>query len=169
MPSQFLNSAKPREIISELTRLAFHYHNALSEAQIASRSADFCESLQGLSLAQIREGCRRYRDNPANKFFPSPGQLREACKSPFADPKPRRYELLQDLPTGPTRDRVEQMLALSRKTITAGRPKPLAALKEEILERPPLVMTPEMIELEKSLAQERQESLARLMQAKGLI
>ena len=41
-----------------------------------------------------------------------------------------------------------------------------AALKEEILARPPLVMTPEMEQREKDLASERQETLSRRIQAK---
>lgn len=42
----------------------------------------------------------------------------------------------------------------------------IAKLKEEILNRPPIEMTPEKIALEKSLAKERQETLARRLQTK---
>ncbi len=146
----------------ELSRLAMHYHNSLSSPQIASRNADFCQDLVGLSLQQIRNGCRRYRDNPENKFFPAPGQLLEACKSPFADAKPRRYAEQADLPPPQVKSKIEKMLELSRTMFKWGRPETeIAHVKQAILERPPLKQTPEQEQLERELRDERMATLER--------
>ena len=144
------------------------YPQTLSPQQVASRCADFCEDLKGKTLDEIRRGCMRYRRNPENKFFPTPGQLLEACRNPFADAKPRRYETLAELGPAPERSRVEKMITLSRDVLRVGRPSDdIASVKLGILDRPPLEMTPELREREQALASERQNTLARRLEGKS--
>lgn len=54
--------------------------------------SDYCRDLADKSDAQLAYACRRYRQNSANRFFPTPGQLLELCDSPFHDDAPVRSE-----------------------------------------------------------------------------
>jgi hypothetical protein len=80
----------PRELVSELERLSIHFPRTdMDERKWRELFRTFVEDFQHLSLAEVTFGCRRYRQNPANKFFPTPGQLLEACKDPYEDNDPR--------------------------------------------------------------------------------
>lgn len=46
----------------------------------------YCEDLKHTTDAELADACRRWRMNAANKFFPTPGQLLDAGRNPFADP-----------------------------------------------------------------------------------
>lgn len=84
--------ATDQEIIVELSRLSVqmaHQGNP-NKQDIALKLAAMCDDLRGKTLEEIRDGCRRYRKNPANNFFPAPGQLLEAMKNPYADPPAAR-------------------------------------------------------------------------------
>lgn len=97
LPAQNLPSqqsiATDQDIIVELSRLSIqmaHWGNPTKE-EVALRLVAMCDDLRGHTLEEIRTGCRKYRQNPANKFFPgSPGQLLEAMKNPYADPPAAR-------------------------------------------------------------------------------
>lgn len=45
--------------------------------------------LDGLSPYQIEDACANYRRDPANKYFPTPGQIIEAMRGKFEE-KPQR-------------------------------------------------------------------------------
>lgn len=107
------------------------------------------EDLAHLSDAQLAYGCARYRRDPENRFFPSPGQLLAACKSPFDFPRGKIYAQLEELPPPMDSERAEQVI---RETYRKLRyfpdieQKSVFMTKEEILARPPIVsipMTPE--------------------------
>src|SRR6185295_2471405 len=100
-PQSFLQPWRPattRELVIELERLSTHYPRLDMDARKWSLLFEsFAEDFANKSLEEIRYGCRRWRQNAENKFFPTPGQLLEACKNPY-DTKPRNYAPLEDLP-----------------------------------------------------------------------
>lgn len=152
-----------RELVTELERLAIAYPRADMDARKWKVLFEtFYEDMKHKSLPEIREGCSRYRRSAENRFFPTPGQLLEACKNPL-DAKPRRYEPLDDLPPAMTeRDATALIDKIQRKYgYTSGTEKSASSIKEEILARPLPVMTPELQEREKALARERMEALSR--------
>ncbi len=51
----------------------------------------YVEDLTGRPLPAIQMACRRWRQNPENRFFPTSGQLIELCTPAFAD-KPKSYD-----------------------------------------------------------------------------
>lgn len=85
-PSQ-LQISKPasaREVIAELERLAIHFPRTdMDSRKWQLLFETFREDMADLSIEQIREGCLQYRNDPDNRFFPTPGQLKEACKGRF--------------------------------------------------------------------------------------
>lgn len=126
-----------------------------------------CQDLAHKSLAEIQYGAHRYRTaSPPNKWFPTPGAWLEACKNPY-DERPRKYADLPPLPEPMPESRAKQVIESARRKFgyTAGE-KATDSIKEEILARPPIEMTPEMIALEKSLAQERLDTLARRLSSR---
>lgn len=56
------------------------------------RLASVAGDLNGKSIEQIRDACKRYRVNGENRFFPTSGQLLDLMKNPYADPPPRHHE-----------------------------------------------------------------------------
>lgn len=126
-----------------------------------------CQDLGRKSLDEIQYGAKRYRTTPGNKWFPTPGAWLEACTSPYSD-KPRRYTELPPLPEPLPEGRAKELIEATRQKYDywEGRPKSADALKAEILARPPLEMTPEMQELEKSLKRERLDTLSRRLQSR---
>lgn len=135
----------------ELTRLAVHFPTSLSPQEQALRLSEFCNDLKGKTLEEIRYGCRRYRQNPDNRFFPTPGQLLEACKSPFDIPPGRTYAPLDDLPPALPADVAQKLIANVRAKYDwqpADREPTIEELKEAARNRPtiqpvPIPMTPE--------------------------
>lgn len=134
------------------------YPNSLTAEGNASRLADFCNDLRGKSIEEIRYGCRRYRMNPENRFFPTPGQLIEACKNPF-DTKERKYEPLSALPTAMPEQDARALIEKIRVKYNVRDPDAvdMVAIKEEILSRPklPYVETPEDVKRVRAEALER--------------
>lgn len=164
---QVWKEATARDIVVELERLAILFPRTDMDARKWQALFEtFFEDMRGMSIEQIRDGCRRYRKNPANRFFPSPGQLLEACKSPFDVSGPKRhYDPLPELPPIGECVTPEKMRAdLQAAGIGEPGKKSLAAIKEEILARPklPYVETPPEVK------RARAEALERLLQARGL-
>ena len=152
--------ATARDIVMELERLAVAFPRADMDARKWSVLFEtFFEDLQGLSIEAIRGGCRRYRRNPENRFFPSPGQLLEACKNPFdVSGPPRRYDPLPELPpigecVSPERMRDD----IAKAGLGDRKERSLVALKDEILARPrlPYVETPEDVKRARAEALQR--------------
>lgn len=169
-PSQ-LQISKPataREIVTELERLSIHFPRTdMDSRKWQALFETFVEDLGTLPIVQIRQGCQRYRKNAANRFFPTPGQLIEACQNPFETSPGRRYDPMPTpLPeigqcVTPERMRADMArLGLSEK---ASGEKSLAMLKEEILARPkqPYVETPADVK------QARAEALQRRLAQAG--
>jgi len=129
----------------------------------------FVEDLSRFTIDEIRDGCRRYRQSGESKWFPTPGQLMAACRDPFEVP-PRRYP---DAPNSPpvkddrSPEGVTRLIEGTRAKYGAKPHDPVAAVKTEILARPPLVMTDELQERERALAGERADALASRLQAGG--
>jgi len=146
-PHSFLQKwspATPRELVMELERLATHYPRTDMDARKwALMFESFLEDFKGKSLEEIRYGCRRYRQKADNRFFPTPGQLLEACKNPF-DTKERKYAELDDLPPAmPEQDARALIERIGRKyNVRDPNKVDLVAVKEEILARPPVPFVP---------------------------
>lgn len=119
--------------------------------------ATYYDDLKLLSFEELQYGCIRYRKDADNKFFPTPGQLLEACKNPY-DSRPRNYAPLDDLPPAMSEqdakaliDKISSKYRLTHNVESIG-------LKEEILARPPIPYVP----MTKS---RRDELLSRLKRA----
>lgn len=79
------SEATPTDIVTELERLALvpaFYRPDMDSRKWKALFETYYEDLKGLSVEQLRAGCRAWRNNPENTKFPTPGQLREAC-DPF--------------------------------------------------------------------------------------
>ena len=164
------NEATARDIVTELERLALvpaFYRPDMDARKWAALFQTYYEDLKGVSVEQLRDGCRRWRNNPDNTKFPTPGQLKEVCRNPFETPKGRRYDPLPDdlPPIGQcvTPERMRSDLAQHGLTLEATQQKSIALLKEEILARPraPYRETPEDVK------RARTESLARRLAMAG--
>lgn len=123
---------------------------------------------QNMAIAQIQYGVRKILET--SKFFPAPAELLEATRNPFWDHKSGKPAFKDDLPEALPEevrkamiDRAESMGGFAKK---ATGEKTLAEIKADILARPPLVMTPEMEELEKALYRERMDNLERRLESK---
>lgn len=170
LPSSLQKStpATERDLVTELERLSIHFPRTdMDSRKWAMLFQSFSEDFKNKSLEEIRDGCRRYRQNAENRFFPTPGQLLEACKNPF-DTKERKYAPLEDLPPAMGRQDALALIEGIRKKYNVRDPHEIAttALKDAILERPPLKMTPELEAREKALADERKQALQRALQEK---
>ena len=155
------------EMVAELERLAMVYPRAdMDSRKWSILFLTFFEDLGRLTLENLRDGCSRYRRNPSNRFFPSPGQLLDACRDPYDDPPARRYAPLAALGRRLTPD--EAAAAIERVRATTGYDVSVERAnvrrKAEILARPPLEMTPELRDREQKLARERRKALARRLQ-----
>jgi hypothetical protein len=120
-----------------------------------------CADLAHKTQAEIADGCRRWRNDPDNRWFPTPGQLLAACKNPW-DAKPRRYSELEPLPAARPQHEIDA-------TLQRLRVKYPAAFQERseptCVDRKPLEMTPELREREADLKYERQAAIERLLRA----
>ncbi len=107
----------------------------------------FIEDLAHKTLDEIRDGCRRYRTNPENRFFPSPGQLLEACRNPFDSPPHHRHysepALIGNNTIPPTR--AQQVIEATRKRLGLPVQGPIFVEREPEL-HPTLRLSPEEIE-----------------------
>lgn len=70
-----------RKVVA-LTKLRSHFYQpGQTEAQIRGVIDDMLGDLDHLTAYQVEDACTRYRRDPLNKFFPTPGQLM-AVKEP---------------------------------------------------------------------------------------
>jgi hypothetical protein len=94
-PNLLQNSAPATvaEIVTHLTALGLNYWTPdLTDGQRKILLRQLCEDLSGKSEPQIAHACKRYRQNAANRFFPTSGQLLDLMKNPYEDPpRPNRY------------------------------------------------------------------------------
>lgn len=73
-------AATDRELVIELERLATIFPRTDMDARKWSVLFEtFSEDFQGKTLEQIRHACQQWRQNPDNRFFPTPGQLLAGC------------------------------------------------------------------------------------------
>jgi len=80
-----------RKVVA-LTKLRSHFYQpGQTEAQIRGVIDDMLADLDGLSAYQVEDACANYRRDPANKFFPTPGQIIEALRGKHSEP-PRRLQ-----------------------------------------------------------------------------
>src|SRR5690348_6511174 len=89
------SEATARDIVTELERLALvpaYYRPDMDSRKWAILFETYHEDLKGLSVEQLRSGCKAWRNNPENTKFPTPGQLREAC-DPFKTSSTQQREV----------------------------------------------------------------------------
>lgn len=101
-----------------------------------------CADLKNKTDAELDEGCRRWRNDPKNKWFPTPGQLIEACKNPYDMRPAKTYKPLDDLPPAMSERDANELIGRIQKKYQLPSGTPTAALKEEILARPPIPYVP---------------------------
>jgi hypothetical protein len=53
---------------------------SMSKAELTLRYRIFFDDLAGLSESEMARACERYRRDPKNLFFPTPGQLLKLAK-----------------------------------------------------------------------------------------
>lgn len=153
-----------RDFLTEMERLAVAYPRTdMDPRKWRILWQTYWDDLSHLTLAQLRDGCARYRRNSENRFFPSPGQLLEAARNPFESRGASKAAFKDDLPPAVADEVAKAMIAraeaLGGFAKKATGEKSTAELKAEILARRPLVMTSEMVELEKALYRERMDNL----------
>lgn len=123
---------------------------------------------QNMPIQDLQYGVRKILEK--SKFFPAPAELLEATRNPYGDPKSAKPAFKDDLPSSvppaAAKAMIERAEAMGGFAKKATGEKTLAEIKEEILARPPLVMTPEMEELEKALYRERMSNLNRRLESK---
>lgn len=69
-----------RKVVA-LTKLRSHFYQpGQTEAQIKGVIDDMLADLDHISPYEVEDACVAYRRDPANKFFPTPGQLIGATK-----------------------------------------------------------------------------------------
>jgi hypothetical protein len=117
----------------------------------------WCEDLAYKTDAELAYGCARYRRDKENKFFPTPGQLLEACKNPYDSGPGRRYDPLPPLPEiTRTPEQLQELIQNTYKKANyfphekTGNPS-LESIKAEILARPPTPVVPMTPERKKEL------------------
>lgn len=172
-PNSLQNStpATEQEIIQILERLAVHYpRQDMDKAKWKLLILSFVDILKGKTFRELYAGMLRYLKNDENKFFPTPGQLLEACKNPFETHHSRHYDRLDPLPPATAPHDAMALIEATRAKYNFGQTDDpeLIRRKEEILNRPPLVMTPELIAREKRLAPERKAALERALRFRGV-
>ena len=70
------NTTEVVEIAAILSKLALHYWRPeFSESQAKQLLQDFLQDLERYAVRDIEYACKVYRQNPENKFYPTPGQL----------------------------------------------------------------------------------------------
>lgn len=78
--------ATPHEFVTQLGRLATHYWRPdFTTEQSKVLYGDFIRLLDGMTLSELREACDTWIMNPDNRFFPTPGQLRDLVKDALVE------------------------------------------------------------------------------------
>ena len=106
-----------KQAIEVLERLAVHYPRTdMVEAKWRLLFMSFLEEIQHKSIDELRTGAARYCRNQENKFYPTPGQLLEACRNPFdtANRYHSRPAFKDDLPPAMTREKALALIETTR-------------------------------------------------------
>lgn len=156
------SSLTKREMVTELERLAITYPRTdMDPRKWMLLFETFWADIRHLTLNSLRDGCRRYRTNAANRFFPSPGQLLEACRDPFDGIFPNRPPALpapEDQPL--TADTIANCGEILKGYLSTVDPE---LKRPEIKE---VVMTSELEQRERDLRELRQRNLERRLALK---
>lgn len=111
---------KDEAILVLLAKLAVVYWRPdFTAGQAKQLYTQYLDDLRPFGFKDIAAAIETYRQNPENKFYPLPGQLRGIIATPYSwDPSPKKHlpEKLAD-----SREEMEQMVA------TLPAPKQLAA------------------------------------------
>lgn len=69
--------ATQEEILTEITRLSFHYRigNHLTDAMLASVMDDYLEDLKSYPIRYLKKACKAWRSDATKQFFPQSGEL----------------------------------------------------------------------------------------------
>lgn len=80
-----LEPATRPQIAAELGRLALVYASSRrTEDEWRMLFDIYAEDLREIPYDILKHACACYRRDPANKFFPAPGQIIEHCEEPLA-------------------------------------------------------------------------------------
>jgi len=84
---------KDEAILVLLGKLALVYWRPdFSPGQAKQLYSQYLDDLRPFAFADIAEAVTAYRQNPENKFYPTPGQLRGLIAKPYSwDPNPRQH------------------------------------------------------------------------------
>ena len=84
---------KDEAILLLLAKMALVYWRPdFTPAQAKQLYAQYLDDLRPFAFADIAEAFQTYRQNPENKFFPTPGQLRGLIATPYSwDPSPSKH------------------------------------------------------------------------------
>lgn len=82
---------EPKELVLvALNRLALHYWRPdFTPSQAKAVMGDYLEDLAHYGAERVEEACRRWRCDPANKFFPRPGEMLALIQPKSAPPVER--------------------------------------------------------------------------------
>ena len=161
MNLQTSTPATKAQIMARITALEMHFpKSAMTDGERRVWFQQWCEDLKHKTDAEIAYACMRYRQNGANKFMATSGQLIPLCQPAFEN-KSRRYQPLADLGEPLPEGRAKELIERTRKKYPEAFVEDRSIFDED---RKPLEMTTEMIEREKSLATERQETLQRRLE-----
>jgi hypothetical protein len=99
---------KDEAILVLLAKLALVYWRPdFSPAQAKELYAQYLDDLRDLPFSEIVDAVEKYRRNPENKFFPTPGQLRGAIVA------------VPSWSVGSTRDRWKELMDANQKETDA--------------------------------------------------
>lgn len=83
--------ATVREFAGQLGKLALHYWRPdFTPDQAKLMYGDFITDLDGVTAQELADACQEWRLDPLNKFFPTPGMLRELCLDRLNDRRRRK-------------------------------------------------------------------------------
>jgi len=76
-----------KQILARVAALELLYgRQSMTDAERRVWLETYCEDLGTHTDDQIADACKRYRQDGANRFFPTPGALLDLMKNPYADP-----------------------------------------------------------------------------------
>lgn len=84
---------KDEAILVLLGQLALVYWRPdFTPGQAKQLYAQYLDDLRPFAFKDIAEAVETYRQNPENKFYPTPGQLRGLIAKPYSwDPSPKKH------------------------------------------------------------------------------
>lgn len=127
--------ATVRDFAVCLGKLALHYWRPdFTPEQAKQMYGDFVTDLDGVTAQELADACQEWRLDPLNRFFPTPGQLRELVRDRLTDRKVMAagaaylLEIL-DQPAAregeaPISDRLHELAEKMKAANPASRPEP---------------------------------------------